>query len=69
MLELMKYKGIAAEKWISSEAIISAFAALAIRHPLKWVTLRLDVDVIEITHDIRKSVPRNMKLLNVGWKK
>ncbi len=69
-LELVKYNGPkAGESLISSHKIIESFRNLANRNRDKWFTLRLDIDVFEVNDGIKRGIPRNMKLLNVGFKK
>jgi len=69
-LELIKYNGPkAGQTLISSDKIIQSFGNLADLNRDKWFNLRLDIDVFEVNEEIRRKIPRNMRLLNVGYKK
>lgn len=71
-LELVKYKGPkAGETLISSLKMIETFKKLAKReiNVNKWFDLRLDIDVFEVNDEIKSQIPRNMRLMNVGFKK
>ena len=70
MLELVKYKGPSAHQTlIDSIKVIQVFGQLASLKPNKWFVLRLDIDVFKVSQDIKRLVPRNVRLINVGYKK
>lgn len=70
-LELMKFTRSeeSGGQYIKPINIIAVFSAIANRNKHKWITLKLDIDAFEVTDHIRVQIPRNSKVLNVGWKK
>lgn len=69
-LELVKYKGPDANTTnIDSQTVLKWFAMLAALRPDQWFDLRLDIDVFELNDEVKRQVPRNVRIVNVGHKK
>ncbi|XP_054153819.1 uncharacterized protein LOC128952443 isoform X2 [Oppia nitens] len=69
-LELIKYSGPnAGNKLINTPKVLQLFKQLATLRIDKWFHLRLDWDEFEVTNDVKSSVPRNVKIINIGYKK
>ena len=69
-LELVKDKGPSAvHTYIDTYKVLQFFGQMASLKPNRWFDLRLDIDVCELSDQLKEQMPRNVRIVNVGHKK